>query len=78
VYVHSGKIKALAQTGDGPVVYAILEPGGLVRNDKMEKHALVALEESVFYVFAKGPRGGGDYEIDTYRLDAPLKEGVAT
>ena len=38
----------------------------------MEKHALVGLEDSEMLVFTEGPRGGKEYESDTFRLDNPL------
>jgi dTDP-4-dehydrorhamnose 3,5-epimerase-like enzyme len=74
VYLHSGKIKSLTKKENEDVVSSILEPGDLLKTDKLEQHALQALEDSVFFVFTKGPRGGEDYESDTYRLEEPLKE----
>ena len=57
-----------------PVVSCILEPGDLLKTEALEKHSLKMLEESIFYVFTKGPRGGDNYENDTYRLDKPLQD----
>ena len=71
-YLHEGRVKYLSQAGDGPVEACIVEPGDLIVSPAMEKHAVIALEESVFYVFTRGPRGGESYEDDTYRLDTPL------
>lgn len=50
----------------------ILKKGGFTLVDKNEKHALQALEDSELMVFTKGPRGGKEYETDTYRLEVPL------
>jgi hypothetical protein len=48
-------------------------PGDLLKTEALEKHSLKTLEDSIFYVFTKGPRGGENYENDTYRLDKPLQ-----
>ena len=74
VYVHSGKLKSLTQKENENVVSQILEPGDLIKTEVLEKHALKILEYSIFYVFTKGPRGGDNYEDDTYRLDKPLQD----
>ena len=74
VYVHSGKLKSLTQKENENVVSQILEPGDLIKTEVLEKHALKMLEDSIFYVFTKGPRGGDNYENDTYRLDKPLQD----
>ncbi len=74
VYILEGKIKMLTQMPDSPVVVTILEKGDLAKTGFMEKHAMIALEDSAFMVFTRGPRGGEDYETDTYRLSEPLSE----
>jgi len=74
VYLMSGKIESLTQFKGEEVVSAVLEPGDLIMTDRMERHALKALDDSVFLVFTRGPRGGEDYESDTYRLDEPLQK----
>ena len=73
VYLYSGKLEALTQEGEGEVIATVLMPGDLIKTDKLEKHALYAIEDSVFFVFTRGPRGGKDYEEDTYRLEQPLR-----
>lgn len=73
-YLQSGKIKILTQFENGPVVADIMAPGDLSVAEPMEKHAVIALEDSVFFVFTRGPRSGSGYENDTYRLDTPLQE----
>lgn len=72
LYLQSGKVESVTQTGDEPVVSQVMEPGDLIRTDANEKHAIHALEDSVFFVFTRGPRGGEDYESDTFRLETPL------
>lgn len=74
VYILIGKIKMLTQMPDGPVAVTILEKGDLAKTGFMERHTMIALEESAFMVFTRGPRGGEDYETDTYRLSEPLSE----
>lgn len=71
-YVIKGKIKLVTQVGDGPVEETILQKGECAVTGPMEKHALVALEEAEILVFTQGPRGGKEYESDTFRLDVPL------
>jgi dTDP-4-dehydrorhamnose 3,5-epimerase-like enzyme len=42
--------------------------------EKGEVHEFIALEKSAFLSFVKGPRGGKNYEKDTFRLKIPLHE----
>jgi quercetin dioxygenase-like cupin family protein len=74
VYILYGKIKLLTQMPSSPVVAIILEKGDLATTDAMERHAMIALEDSAFMVFTRGIRGGEDYEKDTYRLSKQLQE----
>jgi quercetin dioxygenase-like cupin family protein len=71
-YVLKGRIKLVAQVGDGSVEETVLGQGGFAVTEPMEKHALVGLEDSEMLVFTQGPRGGKEYESDTFRLDPPL------
>jgi len=77
LYVHSGQVRYLSQSGDGPVIAQTLNVGDLVKTDIMEKHAVKALEDSLFYIFTRGPRGGENYEDDTFPLAAPLEDPEA-
>lgn len=72
-YVISGYLQLLTQNPGKKVQSTILEAGDLAVTPAGESHALIALEDSVFMVFTRGPRGGEDYEQDTFRLTAPLK-----
>ena len=74
-YVIKGRIKFVTQVGDYPIQEAILEEGGFAVTEPMEKHALVGMEDSETLVFTQGPRGGKEYESDTFRLDTPLTRG---
>lgn len=71
-YLISGRIKLVVQTDGGPTVETFLDPGDLVVTRPNERHALLGVEESSLMVFTRGPRGGKEYESDTFRLDAPL------
>ena len=74
VYVLQGRLRLLTQMPDTPVDSAILEKGDLALTMPLERHAMEALEDSIFMVFTRGPRGGEDYETDTYRLSEPLRQ----
>ena len=73
-YVLKGTIKLVAQVGNEAAEEAILEAGGFAVTEPMEKHALVGVEDSEMLVFTQGPRGGKEYESDTFRLDIPLAQ----
>ena len=47
----------------------IFDRGSMIISPPMEAHAMKALHEDCeFFAFASGPRGGKNYEKDTYRL----------
>jgi len=71
-FVLRGSLKLFTQKPGGEVETAILIKGDLVFTPALESHALVALEDAEFLALTRGPRGGTDYEEDTYRLDEPL------
>jgi quercetin dioxygenase-like cupin family protein len=71
-YLLRGSIELVTQIADGQRQSAVLGPGELAVVGEMEQHALRALEDSELLVFTRGPRGGKEYESDTYRLDTPL------
>jgi len=71
-YVVSGSIRLVTQTPGESVREVVMRPGDLVATGPDERHALQGLEESTLIVFTKGPRGGKEYESDTYRLEVPL------
>jgi len=71
-YVIKGEIKLITQIGNDSKNEIILKKGDIALTIPMEKHALVALKDSEMLAFTEGPRGGKEYESDTYRLEKPL------
>ncbi len=71
-YVISGCIRLVSQVPGSPTCEVVMRPGDLAATGPDEHHALEAREDSVLMVFTKGPRGGKEYESDTYRLEVPL------
>jgi len=71
-FLLKGKIKHFSQMPGEEVKTSIIKPNDLVINYPMEKHALVALEDSELLVLATGIRTGGNYEKDTYKLTKKL------
>jgi len=71
-YVIKGRIRLVTQVGDAPIQEADLREGDFAVTEPMEKHALVGLDEAEMLVFTEGPRGGKEYESDTFRLEVPL------
>lgn len=71
-YVISGKILIKSKKPKGRLMQVIIKKGDLIVDEKMESHAMLALKNSEIVVFTKGPRGGKEYESDTYRLEKPL------
>ena len=50
----------------------LMKEGDLIETSKNEAHATRALKNSEFLVFTQGPRGGKEYENDTFRFKKPL------
>ena len=71
-YLMAGKIKLVTQIPGEEVVESVMLPGELTVTRPNDRHALCAMENSEVMVFTKGPRGGKEYESDTFRLDVPL------
>lgn len=71
-YVISGRIKLVTQFPGEDAVVTVMEKGDLVVTVPNERHALLGMEESELLVLTKGPRGGSEYESDTFRLEVPL------
>ena len=71
-YLLSGLLRLKAQCPPKPAVSILLKPGDFVLTGPGESHALKALKDSELMVFTKGPRGGKEYETDTFRLKKPL------
>lgn len=72
LYVLSGALRVATQMPGAAKEEAVLQAGDMVVNTPNESHAFEALEDTTFLVLTRGPRGGEDYEKDTFRLDVPL------
>ena len=57
---------------DGTLCDSIFGPGELITHRPGVPHAFEAIEDTEWLVFAKGPRAGDNYELDTFRLEIPL------
>lgn len=76
LFLITGSLTVIAQKpGDDVYLYLAL-PGSLIRHDPMEAHAVRAREEATYLIFTRGPRGGENYEKDTYRLEEKLSFNV--
>ncbi|MDA2932521.1 hypothetical protein MYX19_05145 [Nitrospinae bacterium AH-259-F20] len=55
-----------------------MKPHELAFSPPEEEHGFVAIKDSTILVLTYGPRGGEDYERDTYRLspDESLKRFI--
>lgn len=71
-YVMEGKVQYLYRAEGQKTKEVILNKGEMVKSDVMEAHSLKALEDSSLLILTRGPRGGEDYESDTFRLEKPL------
>lgn len=72
-YVLSGKLKLISQFKGKKKKSILMKKGDLVFTEPWESHALVGVSnECEFLVFTNGPRGGKEYESDTYRLKEKL------
>ena len=71
-YLIKGKIKLITKKRNRNLKKTTLSKGDLVVTTKNESHAILALKDSEYLVFTQGPRGGKEYENDTFRLSKPL------
>jgi|SRR3989344_70269 len=75
-YVIEGELLALSRRLGGRKIHKhILKAGDLQTHKPLEIHAMVAKKDCLFLAFAKGVRGGKDYEKDTYRVSPGLESG---
>jgi Uncharacterized conserved protein, contains double-stranded beta-helix domain len=77
-YVLSGQILVYTQMNDGPVESRTLVKGDMVESPPFERHALHAIEDSVLLIITRGPRGGKNYEDDTFRVSPLHLQTVAS
>ena len=71
-YILDGRMRVVTQMPGEEKESAVLEPGDLIINEPLERHAFEALDDCTMLVLTRGPRGGENYEKDTYRLEVPL------
>lgn len=71
-YVLKGRFKLYTQRAGQRIAARVVGTGELVITPPKERHAFVALENSLLIACAHGPRSGRSYEADTYRLQTPL------
>jgi len=71
-YLISGKVLLRTRKSGQETVDTIMAPRDLNVTGPDESHALLALEDSEMMFFTKGPRGGTEYENDTFRDAVPL------
>lgn len=71
-YVVSGKLLVKSKKPKGRVTQMIVEKGDLFLDEKMETHAIKGLVKSEVLFFTSGPRGGKEYESDTYHVNDML------
>ena len=71
-YLIKGKLELLTRKNKQKIIRTLMKEGDLVETSKNESHAIKALKNSEFLVFTQGPRGGKEYENDTFRLKKPL------
>lgn len=71
-YVVSGQLTYYSKPSDSDSTAHVFvaRPGDVVISEPFEIHAMKAgTEGCTFIAFAEGPRGGADYESDTYRVE---------
>lgn len=68
LYILHGRMRITMEVPGAGRRSVILDQGDLLGQAPGERHAMRALEETTFVVLTRGPRGGRDYESDTFRL----------
>ena len=69
MYIVSGRMRYTSQRPGSARDVREVVAGDLITNDPYERHAMRALEDTVFLVLTRGPRSGAGYEEDTHRLE---------
>jgi quercetin dioxygenase-like cupin family protein len=72
VYVIAGALRYVSRDAAGAVERGTACVGDVLHTGPMDAHAMEALEHTTMVVMTRGPRGGREYESDTFRLDEPL------
>ena len=71
-YILEGKVRLVCQKFGSKRTINILKKGDFILLGPNEKHAFYGLSKYSMIVFTKGPRGGKEYENDTFRLKKNL------
>ena len=72
LYVLEGSILVASQFEGKELKQKILKEGDLLLNEPYEWHAIKSLEKNKLLILTKGPRGGENYESDTFKLKKPI------
>ena len=72
VYILEGRMRVVSQMPGESTKECVLVKGDLIVNEPLERHAFEALDDCTMLVLTRGPRGGDNYETDTFRLEVPL------
>ena len=77
-FMIKGKMKVFSRKADSDVIEeSISREGEWIEWEKGEAHEFIAIDDVVFMSVVNGPRGGDEYESDTYHLKIPLHEQLA-
>jgi quercetin dioxygenase-like cupin family protein len=72
VYIVAGALRFATQDAAGRFERGVARAGDVLATGPREAHAIEALEDTTMVVMTRGPRGGREYESDTFPLEAPL------
>lgn len=72
-YILSGKLKVFTKQKKSKLKIKIFEKGSFFYSPPKEMHAFLGLKKTEILVFTQGPRGGKEYESDTYRVKSLIK-----
>lgn len=72
VYIVAGALQYLTRDEGGRLEQGTVRAGDMLYTGPMDAHAMTALEDTTMLVMTRGPRGGREYESDTFRLESPL------
>lgn len=82
-FMVKGRMKVFSRKAGSDVIEeSISEKGEWIEWEKGEAHEFIAIDDVTFLSFVNGPRGGNEYESDTYHLKIPLhiqkEQGIIT
>jgi quercetin dioxygenase-like cupin family protein len=72
VYIVAGALRFVTRDAGGRHECGVVRAGDVLHTGPMDAHAMEAIEDTTMVVMTRGPRGGREYESDTFRLDEPL------